>query len=334
MSLYFQPFGIKKSRLVVALLMTIFVFGSFPGGAEGEEMTLVASQQHKRMGESLIEPLQQKFRIELLILPLDQLADIVTRGKADFFVISATEIYSVMKLTRMNLAEKGRAVASADVAEKVHLTTLVRTGIKDIEDLDDKLSDKPVSLGLEHSATESHADDSIEAQRRVKGPEDFKCEDKGGRIKCQNDRFDEQAKKLLREEIKGYYVTGEVPIPSVEAVAERNELQLASIPEEVVDEMNKISLIRYIPTSIDMNDYNSGNKKVPTAGIPAVVVATDRVAENTVSEVTKILLLNNPFIPKERLPVALTAIHSFMGFHPAALKVFGKFGIELKLENR
>jgi len=331
MSIHFWHFNLKKSFFVGTFLMLLLTFGCFLGKAKGEQITLVASEKHKEMGETITKLLQQKFAIKLLILPLDKLVDIVAKSKTDIFIISAAEIYYTTKFTKINLAEKGRAVASADVAEKVHLTTLVKTGIKDIEDLDDKLPDKPLSLGPKNSASESHANESIDAQRRVKGPKDFKCKDKGGCIKCQNDRFDEQAKKLVREEIKAYYVTGEVPVPSVEEVAETNELELAKIPEEIVNEMNKISLInKYIQTTIDMNDYKSDKKKVSTAGIPAAVAVTDRVDEKTVWTVTSMLLLKNPFIPQKTLPDALTAIQCFMRYHPTSLNVFKEFGVKME----
>lgn len=331
MSVYLRSLALKKGFLASILLISLLAFGYLPDKAQGEHITLVTSEQHRQMGEKLREILQPRLTVELLILPLTQLAEMVAKSETDFFVISMGDIYYVMELTRINLVAKGGAVAPADVAEKVHLTTLAKTGIRDIEDLAYKLPDKPVSLGPENSATEAHANDSIEAQRRAKGLDDFRCEDKGGRIKCQNDRFDEQARKLLREEVKAYYVTGEVPIPSVEEIAETNKLELAAIPENVVDEMNKITLInKFIPTTIDMNRYRTGSNKVPTAGIPAAVAATDRVDEKTVWIVTEILVLENPFISLEALPAALGAIRSFMRFHPTSLVVFKECGVNVE----
>ena len=110
-----------------------------------------------------------------------------------------------------------------------------------------------------------------------------------------------------------------------------NQLKLATIKEEIVDEMNRCSLNeKFVSTTIHMNYYNSGNEKVSTAGIPAPVVATDKANEKIIWIVTEELIKKNPFISAESLPAALTAINSFMKFHRTSLTVFKEFGIKVE----
>lgn len=327
-----HSFSFKRIYFAVFLIIFLIAFGFFPEKAEGEHtIKLVGSKQHKQMCEMLKTSLEERFKIQLLILPLDEFVDVVVKNETDLFVISFSEIHYIMRITALNLAVKGSALASADVAEKIYLTTLPKTEIKNIGDLGDKLLEKPISLGPKYSPTEAHANDSIKATRRVNGNINFSCEKKGGNIKCQNNRFDEQTEMLLRGEVKAFYVTGEGFIPSVMEVAETNWLELVAIPEIIVHEMNNISMInKYIPTIIDLKDYNSGDKKVPTAGIPAAVAATDRVDNETVALITEILLEKNPFINIDYLPMALTAIRSYMRIHPVSLYIFRKSEIKLK----
>lgn len=317
----FEYFKIKRA-LSLSLLAGILLQFSILEASAQPQIVLAASELHEQMGKELKETLESEaFKVELCIVPLRELVRIVKTMETDFFVVSIGEILYALELTWVNLAVEGRAVAPADVAEKVHLTTLVETNIKHIRDL----ADQAVSLGPRNSATEMHALDSIDAQRETEGPEDFKCHDKGGSIECRNVPFRERATKLLTGDIKAFYATGEVPIYSVEHVADYGNLQLVSIPENIVDKMSEVNVfIEYIPTEIDMSKYESDRQeKVSTAGIPAAVAATDKAKPEMVHYVA-MMLLKNPLIDREILPGALKAVRSFMRFHPVALELLEK----------
>lgn len=329
MSFWRKVCEMQKSFLAYFLLVILFIFVCLSGKAMGQEIRLATLPQHKQMGQILQGFLQaeSKYRVTLLVVTegLQPFVRLTSTNQTDFFITSSSEILRAPEL------KKGEAVGCAD-PEKVHLTTLLETGIKNIRDISDKLPEKPLSLGPKNSATENHAKDSIDAQRIEEGPENFKCKDKGGIIKCQNDLFSDQKDKLISREIKAYYVTGLVPLDSVLGVAKENDLELAAIPENIVNRMNRISIItKYIPVEIDMNKYeNYRYDKIPTAGVPTVVAATKRADPNIVSIFTKALFIKNPFVPSKTLPVALMAIHAFMDFHPVSLSLLKEYGIELK----
>ena len=171
--------------------------------------------------------------------------------------------------------ENLRGIASL-YPETVQFVTTVDSGINSILDLEDKR----VAVGVKGSGVDANV-------RQILQMYDMSYDD----IDEQFLSFAEAAAALKEGKIDVACVTAGYPTPSIQDVAAQKNIRIIPLTEEKIT-MLTIDYPFYTRTVIPAGVYQGFNEEIPTVSVMAILVATDKMDEQTGYNVTKAIFNN------------------------------------------
>ena len=194
----------------------------------------------------------------------------------------------------------------------------------EIETLDDLLG-KTISIGAEESGTERNANQILQAQGIS-----------GDMVKTVNLDYTEAAAKLADGEIDAFFCTAGTQTTVIEELAKECGIRLLSIDVKCRNRL-KAAYPFYSEYTIPAGTYTGQTEEVKTLSVQAVLLAGDRLSEDTVKELTALLFLHGKDIRyaasielKEDEQSAIGGIT--IPFHKGAAAYYAECGIEVPTE--
>ena len=144
------------------------------------------------------------------------------------------------------------------------------------------------------------------------------------------------AKKLKSGDIDALFCTAGVQTTVINELAKQRQIRFISLDQKGIDRLKK-SYKFYTEYSIPANTYTNQTQAVKTVGVKAVLLASDKLSEDTVKEITKILFENEQKI-QYALPVDIsldekTAVEGItIPFHDGAAAYYKQHGITVNTE--
>ncbi|ASB88550.1 TAXI family TRAP transporter solute-binding subunit [Bacillus sonorensis] len=198
--------------------------------------------------------------------------------------------------------------------ETVQIVTTEKSGIKSVDDL----KGKTVSVGAAGAGVNINAKQILEVHGLT-------FDD----IKPQNLSFEESTDGIQSGAIDAAFITAGTPTGAVEGLSAQNKIKILNIEE---DKQKKLieQYPFYAKDTIKRGTYGIG-QDVSTVAVKAMLVATDKLDEDTVYQMTKALFeadkinhAKGEFIKPETALEGLGDIE----IHPGAAKYFKEKGIE------
>ena len=144
------------------------------------------------------------------------------------------------------------------------------------------------------------------------------------------------AKKLKSGDIDALFCTAGVQTTVINELAKQCKVRFINLDEKGINRLKK-SYKFYTEYSIPANTYTDQTKAVKTVGVKAVLLASDKLSDDTVQDITKILFENEQKI-QYALPVdiSLDEKTSTQGitipFHDGAAAYYKQHGITVNTE--
>lgn len=251
-------------------------------------------------------------------IDLKKMREQILTGKVDLFISGIfleTDMEPIRKILQKNVTHREETgVVGAGNIYKIHIATLTDTGIRKLDDLNDKKN----STGPEHSIHDLHAHDVFKAEKL----------DKALKNRLHH-KLDQQPNLLLHREIDDFFETARVPSTHVAKVAEDDDLVLIAIPKETVEKMNNLQGREnhpYIKTRIELSEYeNEREEKVPSAGVAELISATSQCPVEIIKQVTEILIELSLTSPDDLASILSWAKRQRFLFHPVAAPIIKEF---------
>ena len=187
----------------------------------------------------------------------------------------------------------------------------------------DDLQGKKVSIGEKESGTERNARQILQAY----GLNDTL-------VDVKNYDYKTAVNKLENGEIDALFCTAGVKTEIIDELASRSKIRLLSIDD---NQMEKITstydfLMEY---NIPANTYEGQTKDIQTIGVESVLLASDKLDEDTVYKITKFLFEHSKELQFNSLTdLELTQDSVTQGitikFHKGAAKYYKKSGIDVE----
>lgn len=212
------------------------------------------------------------------------------------------------------------AIASL-YTEACQIVVPADSSIKSIEDLEGKT----VSIGEEESGTEQNAVQILSAY----GLNEHVVDEV-------NLNYTNAAKKLKSGDIDAFFCTAGVQTTVIGELAKQCKLRLISLDQKGIDRLKK-SYKFYTEYTIPANTYAEQPNDVKTVGVKAVLLASDKLSEDTVKDITQILFKNEQQI-QYALPVNISldeksAVEGItIPFHDGAAAYYKEHGITVNTE--
>lgn len=213
-----------------------------------------------------------------------------------------------------------RAVASL-YTEACQIVVPADSSIKTIEDLEGK----KVSIGEEESGTEQNALQILSAYGL-----------NAKLVDTINLDYTAAAKKLKSGEIDALFCTAGVQTTVINELAKQRNVRFISLDQKGINRLKK-SYKFYTEYTMPANTYANQTKPVKTVGVKAVLLASDKLSEETIKDITKLLFQHEQEI-QYALPVNIsldekTATEGItIPFHDGAAAYYKQHGIIVNTE--
>ena len=213
-----------------------------------------------------------------------------------------------------------RAVASL-YTEACQIVVPADSSIHSVDDLEGKT----VSIGEEESGTEQNALQILNA---------YGLNEK--LVNTVNLNYTNAAKKLKSGSIDAFFCTAGVQTTVINELAKQCNIRFISLEQKGIDRLKK-SYKFYTEYTMPANTYANQTKEVKTIGVKAVLLASDKLSESTVKDITQILFKNQQQI-QYALPVNIsldekTAVEGIsIPFHDGAAAYYKEHGITVNTE--
>ena len=213
-----------------------------------------------------------------------------------------------------------RAVASL-YTEACQIVVPADSSIHSVDDLEGKT----VSIGEEESGTEQNALQILNA---------YGLNEK--LVNTVNLNYTNAAKKLKSGSIDAFFCTAGVQTTVINELAKQCNIRFISLDQKGIDRLKK-SYKFYTEYTMPANTYANQTKEVKTIGVKAVLLASDKLSESTVKDITQILFKNQQQI-QYALPVNIsldekTAVEGIsIPFHDGAAAYYKEHGITVNTE--
>ena len=189
----------------------------------------------------------------------------------------------------------------------------------------DDLEGKTVSIGEEESGTEQNALQILNA---------YGLNEK--LVDTVNLNYTNAAKKLKSGDIDAFFCTAGVQTTVINELSKQCKIRLISLDQKGIQRLKK-SYKFYTEYTMPANTYASQTKEVKTVGVKAVLLASDKLSEDTVKDITQILFKHQQQI-QYALPVDIsldekTAVEGItIPFHDGAAAYYKQHGITVNTE--
>lgn len=218
--------------------------------------------------------------------------------------------------------EQGYSAIGSIYVEKCQIVVRADSEIHTVEDL----QGKTVSVGEEESGTEQNADQILAAY----GLSDRLVDEV-------NLDYTQAAEELESGKIDAFFCTAGTQTTVIGELAKQCEIRLISLDDTGIDKLTK-SYDFYTECEIPSGTYTGQNEAVKTVGVNAVLLASDKLSEKTVEELTQILFENKQelqySLPVDILPDEKTAVQGVtIPFHEGAAAYYQSCGIDVSVEN-
>lgn len=215
-------------------------------------------------------------------------------------------------------AYKDYSAVAALYTEVCHIIVRADSDINSVHDL----LGKTVSVGEEESGSQLNAKQILSA---------YGLNEK--MVKEENFNYADSAKALVSGEVDALFWTVGINATVVEELSRQCDIKLLSIDKEASDKLK--SAYSYIDCKVDGNTYNGQTKDVNTVGVKSVLIVSDRLSNDKVKTLTKLVFDNAnelqlsvsadlDIIEKD----AVTGVN--IPFHSGAAEYYSEKNIEVK----
>lgn len=215
-------------------------------------------------------------------------------------------------------AYKGYSALASLYTEVCHIVVRKDSNINSVDDL----LGKTVSIGEKESGSELNAKQILAS---------YGLNSK--MVKEVNFDYAEAAKKLENKEIDCLFVTVGMNATIVDELAKQCDIKLLEIDNATSNKLK--SAYSYIDCKIPKNTYNGQNTDINTIGIKSVILVSDKLPNDKVKELAK-LIFNNAEEIQLTVPadIDITEENAVKGinipFHKGAIEYYKEKGISVK----
>lgn len=216
---------------------------------------------------------------------------------------------------------QGYSAIASLYTEACQIVVPADSSIQSVEDLEGKT----VSIGEEESGTEQNATQILSAYGLNKKL-----------VNEVNLDYTNAAKQLKSGDIDAFFCTAGVQTTVINELAKQCNIRFISLDQKGIDRLKK-SYKFYTEYTMPANTYVNQTKPVKTVGVKAVLLASDKLSEDTVKDITKLLFQNEQQI-QYALPVNIsldekTAVEGItIPFHEGAAAYYKQHGITVNTE--
>lgn len=194
----------------------------------------------------------------------------------------------------------------------------------DITSIDD-LQGKTVSIGASESGTERNANLILQLSGLTN---DF--------IRTVNLDYTEAADKLKNKEIDAFFCTAGTRTTIIEELTRQCDIRLISIDDKCISRLTS-AYPYYSEYTIPANTYTGQNYDIKTIGVKSVLLASDKLSNDTVKQLTDILFKHaNDIQYSTSLDTRPDKKYATEGitipFHPGAVSYYEEHGIKVTSE--
>ena len=216
---------------------------------------------------------------------------------------------------------QGYSAIASLYTEACQIVVPADSSIKSVEDLEGKT----VSIGEEESGTEQNAIQILSAY--------------GLNQKLVNEvnlDYTNAAKQLKSGDIDAFFCTAGVQTTVINELAKQCNVRFISLDQKGIDRLKK-SYKFYAEYTMPANTYVNQTEPVKTVGVKAVLLASDKLSEDTVKDITKLLFQHEQQI-QYALPVNISldeksAVEGIsIPFHEGAAAYYKQHGITVNTE--
>lgn len=216
---------------------------------------------------------------------------------------------------------QGYSAIASLYTEACQIVVPADSSIQSVEDLEGKT----VSIGEEESGTEQNATQILSAYGLNKKL-----------VNEVNLDYTNAAKQLKSGDIDAFFCTAGVQTTVINELAKQCNIRFISLDQKGINRLKK-SYKFYTDYTMPANTYVNQTKPVKTVGVKAVLLASDKLSEDTVKDITKLLFQNEQQI-QYALPVDIsldekTAVEGItIPFHEGAAAYYKQHGITVNTE--
>lgn len=184
---------------------------------------------------------------------------------------------------------------------------------------------KTISIGEEDSGTERNANQILKASGLS-----------SELVHTVNLDYAQAASQLQSGDIDALFCTAGVQTTVIDELSRQCDIRLLSIDKDCLDKLLQLNDC-YSTYIIPADTYNGQTEEVTTLGVQAVLLASDKLSEKTVEQLTKLLFSHAQDI-QYSIPVDLqmNEISATQGitipFHPGAAAYYAKQNIQVSTE--
>ena len=215
-------------------------------------------------------------------------------------------------------AYKGYSALASLYTEPCHIVVRKDSNINSVDDL----LGKTVNIGEKESGSELNAKQILAS---------YGLNSK--MVKEVNLDYAEAAKKLENKEIDCLFITVGMNATIVDELAKQCDIKLLEIDNATSNKLK--SAYSYIDCKIPKNTYNDQNTDINTIGIKSVILVSDKLSNDKVKELAK-LIFNNAKEIQLTVPadIDITEENAVKGinipFHKGAIEYYKEKGISVK----
>ena len=215
-------------------------------------------------------------------------------------------------------AYKGYSALASLYTETCHIVVRKDSNINSVDDL----LGKTVSVGEKESGSELNAKQILAS---------YGLNSK--MVKEVNLDYAEAAKKLENKEIDCLFVTVGMNATIVDELAKQCDIKLLEIDKATSNKLK--SAYSYIDCKIPKNTYNGQNTDINTIGIKSVILVSDKLSNDKVKELAKLIFNNAKEIQLTvSADIDITEENAVKGinipFHKGAIEYYKEKGITVK----
>lgn len=213
---------------------------------------------------------------------------------------------------------QGYRVLAGLYTEACQIVVRKDSGIKSLDDL----QGKTVSIGEAESGTERNALQILQVSGLASPI-----------TETVNLTYIEAAEKLKSGEIDAMFYTGGVQTNVIAELADSCEIALIPVDAKTVDKL-KLAYSSYETCEIPANTYNGQTEQVATVGVKALLLASEKMSDETAEELTRQLFAHATEIEyatslKEIADVNAAVDGVQIPFHPGAKAYYASQGISV-----
>ena len=249
---------------------------------------------------------------------------LISDGYIDLAIVQADLLSDAYNATGTFADKKYQKGYKAVASLYTEACQIVVPADSDIQSMDD-LEGKKVCIGEEESGTEQNALQILNAYGLNKRLVD-----------TVNLNYTDAAKKLKSGDIDAFFCTAGVQTTVINELSKQCKIRLVSLDQKGVSRLKK-SYKFYTEYTIPAGTYVNQTKEIKTVGVKAVLLASDKLSEDTVKDITQILFKNQQQI-QYALPVDIsldetTAVDGItIPFHDGAAAYYKQHGITVNTE--